>query len=76
MPNSEESRDIVAELTSIAKTLEADSRGLRFPKPPDDQPEIRFALAAIKGGGVIPSQDLGKLIYYCADILEDIRTYV
>ena len=65
---------LVAKMRASADVLEADERTTYFPGPEDgDMPmlAIRIAARVVIDGGSVPIRNLGALVRYIADMLEE-----
>lgn len=61
-------------LTGVAQTLEKASGRIIFSPPPNKQ--IAGTIVMVLQGGLVTSKELGKLLWYVADILEDVDNRV
>jgi hypothetical protein len=61
-------KNIVVELRSISKAIEADGCEVLFVK--NDCPFVDKACEAIEHGGTLDATSLASLLYYIADMME------
>ena len=70
--NSEGDWDYEA-LTHVALFLESRKELINFPSSPpaSTQEIVEWVTTAIRYGGKVQAEELGKFLYYLADVLED-----
>ena len=61
-------KNIVAELRSISKAVEADGREVLFVE--NECPFVDKACEAIEHGGTVDAASLASLLHYIADMME------
>jgi len=61
-------------LTGVAQVLEKTQGRVIFSPPPTK--EIAGTIVMVLQGGIVTSKELGQLLWYVADILEDVENRV